>query len=206
LTLRVGADGYLPHEAISVAAPAPGEETEVVCELVPDPGVWAELDLVLSDEEGLPVVNAEVSSEGHRAVSREEGRYRLRVPAGVRRIHAEPEWDMVKRLLAFWLPQDEEIRFERGEHVQRAWTVKQGGSIHVRGTVERAPWIVVDGKRTVLAERSISLARKPQPTEWIEPVPAGTYRVEARCGGRLAGTDVEVRAGGVTTVNFPLER
>jgi len=203
VTVRVGADGYLPHEPISAVAGAPGEETEVVCELVPDPGVWAELDLVLLDEEGLPVVNAEVWRELTHAVSREEGHYRLRVPAGVWWIHAEPEWDMVTRLLAFWLPHEEEIRFERGEHVQREWTVKRGGLILVRGEVEQPPRIVADGKRTVMSKRSLS---KRGGREWIEPVPAGTYRVEAWCGGRLAGTEVVVRAGEVTVVTFPLNR
>lgn len=203
-TLEVDADGYLPHDPLPIVGGAPGEETEVVCEFVPDPGVWAELDLVLLDEEGLPVVNAEVSRGWKRAVSREDGRYRLRVPAGSWRISAEPDWQMVDSLLTFWLPHDEEIRFGRGERVEREWTVKRGGLILVRGEVEGSPWIVLDGKHSVLGKRW--LLRTQQPIEWIDLVPAGAYRVEARCRGRLAGAEVEVRAGEVTTVTFPLAR
>lgn len=207
-TLRAEADGYFPHEPVSIVAGESGDETEVACQFHPDAGVWADLDVLLRDEDGLPVTDMVVTRQGWRAVAgNEAGLYQLRVPAGSWYIRVDPDWPALQGLRTFWLPLGEEVQLERGGRARREWTVKRGGLIVARGEIEGSeieggPWLSVDGKRTEAFFRMRG-GQDPEERSYVVLVDAGAYRVEARCCGRRVGIPVEVRAGEVTEVTFP---
>jgi len=208
-SLSVAADGYCPREPALLVAGEAGEERGFVCELHPDPGAWAEVELHLRDDKGDPVTDMRVWRWCAEVGGDEEGIYRLRLPAGNHMLHMDPVWTAVVEGKAFWLPADIEIRLARGERVRREVTIRRGAVIRVRSAVDEEPRLLHGGARQTdvfwaVAPRS----GPPGSTERVRVavVPPGTYRVAIPHEGDRAGVDIEATAGTVAEVNLATDR
>jgi len=194
-TLTVEAECTHPREALRLRAGAPGESTEVSCDLDPDDGAWAAVDLLALDEEGNVIPGLDVFSDGPSATTDDRGMCHVRLAAGSHEIALMPDLVGVFGRCVFWCPFTLTVELGRGETKAVTARVARGGIIFVRGRFGGdSPWLVHDAVRIDDAFfPDIAWPPKGGPESlFAAVVRPGTYRVEAR---GLASAEVHVSVG-----------